>query len=136
MGNACFDGKRENADIHIGLQTPYGESIFEEEDCVSMKRQQGDEAVLLRSVLDSAARMLKRYDLRLLYTIDVKDNSYTTDVVPNGLDQVGVLMRLQRHDVLQEIMEEIISAPDLVAREKAIQRGRCALDTQALRIVE
>ena len=101
-----------------------------------MERQPGDEAILLRSTLDSAARMLKRYDLRLSYTIDVKDNSYTVDVVPNGLDQVGVLMRLQRHDVFQEILEAIIAASDLAAKEQAIQRARSALNTRSLRIVE
>lgn len=101
-----------------------------------MERQPGDEAILLRSAIDSAARMLNRYDLRLSYTIDVKDNSYTVDVVPNGLDQVGVLMRLQRHDVFQEILEAIIAAPDLAAKEQAIQRARSALNTRSLRIVE
>jgi hypothetical protein len=101
-----------------------------------MKRDPGDEALLLRRVIESVAAMLKRYDLRLSYTIDVEDNSYTADVLPNGLDHVGVLMRLQRHDTLQTILEDIVSAPDLAAREQAIQRARCALAPQSLRLVE
>lgn len=101
-----------------------------------MKRVPGDEALLLRRVIQSAAVMLKRYDLRLSYTIDVEDNSYTTDILPNGLDHVGVLMRLQRHDTLQTILEDIVFAPDSATRERAIQRGRCALDPQSLRLVE
>ena len=80
--------------------------------------------------------MLRRYDLRLSYTIDVEDNSYTADVVPDGLDHVGVLMRLQRHDTLQTILEGILSAPDSAAREQAIQRARCALAPHSLRLVE
>ena len=101
-----------------------------------MKRNPGDEALLLRRVIENAAAMLKRYDLRLSYTIDVEDNSYTADVLPNGLDHVGVLMRLQRHDTLQTILEDIVSAPDSAARQRAIQRARCALDPQSLRLVE
>ena len=101
-----------------------------------MKRSPGDESKLLRSVIERAAVMLKYYDLRLSYTIDVEDNSYTTNVTPNGLDNVGVLMRLQRHDSLQAILEDIVAAPDAVARERAIQRARCTLTPQALRIFE
>lgn len=101
-----------------------------------MKRAPGDEALLLRRVIESIAAMLKRYDLRLSYTIDVQDNSYTADVLPDGLDHVGVVMRLQRHDAFQTILEDIVSAPDSAARERAIQRARSALTRQPLRLVE
>ncbi len=101
-----------------------------------MKRAPADEALLLRRVIESAAAMLKRYDLRLSYTIDVEDRSYTADVLPNGLDHVGVLMRLQRHDTLQTILEDIVSAPDLATREQAIQRARSVLAPESLRLVE
>ncbi len=101
-----------------------------------MKRDPADEALLLRRVIESAAAMLKRYDLRLSYTIDVEDRSYTADVLPNGLDHVGVLMRLQRHDMLQTILEGIVSAPDSAARERAIQRARSVLAPQSLRLIE
>lgn len=80
--------------------------------------------------------MLKRYNLRLQYSVDVTDNSYTTDVLPDGLDPVGVLMRLQRHDELQEILKEIVYAANPEARQLAIQRGGCALDSKAPHLVK
>ena len=105
-------------------------------DKVPMKRLPGDEATLLREVIKSATNMLERYDLCLQYSVDVADNSYTADVLPAGLDHVGVLMRLRRHDELQEILKDIVSAADPVAREFAIQRAGCALDPRAPQIVK
>lgn len=101
-----------------------------------MKRSPGNEASLLRLVIDRAAAALKYYNLRLSYSLDVDDNSYTVQVLPEGLDYVGVLMRLERHDRLQSILEDIVGARDDVGRERAIQRARCELDSRALRVVE
>ena len=101
-----------------------------------MNRLPGDEATLLRAVIKSATNMLERYDLCLQYSVDVADNSFTADVLPAGLDHVGVLMRLRRHDELQEILKDIVSAADPVAREFAIQRAGCALDPRAPQIVK
>lgn len=101
-----------------------------------MKRVRGDEAVLLREVLERAIGMLRYYGLVLSYTIDIEDNSYTTTVNPEGLDGVGVLIRLDRYKRFEAILTEIVSAPDDTARERAIQRARCELDDSALRLVE
>lgn len=101
-----------------------------------MKRASGNEATLLRRVLDRTDAMLQYYNLRLSYTVNIEDNSYTVQVLPEGLDNVGVLMRLERHDKFQSILEEIVSAPDAAAKERAIQRARCELDPRALCAVE
>lgn len=101
-----------------------------------MKRKTGDESSLLRSVLGRAQVMLKNYGLKLSYSIDVEDNSYTVDVLPEGLDYVGVLMRLQRYDELQELLKEIVFAEDDTARRIAMQRAGCLLDSGVLRVVE
>ena len=101
-----------------------------------MKRLPGDEATLLRAVIRNATNMLKRYNLSLQYSVDVADNSYTVDVLPDGLDHVGVSMRLQRHDMLQEILSDIVHAADPSARELAIHRAGCALDPSAPRLVK
>ena len=95
-----------------------------------MKRLPGDETSLLRLVLDRADAALKYYNLRLSYSVDVDDNSYTVQVLPEGLDHVGVLMRLERHDRLLSILEDIVSASEDVGGEHAIQRARCELDSR------
>jgi hypothetical protein len=101
-----------------------------------MKRLPGDEASLLRLVLDHAGAALRYYNLRLSYSVDIDDNSYTVQVLPEGLDYVGVLMRLERNARLQSIVEDIVGAGDDVGRERAIQRARCELDSRAPRMVE
>ena len=101
-----------------------------------MKRLPGDEASLLRLVLDRADAALKYYNLTLSYSVDVDDNSYTVQILPEGLDYVGVLMQLERHDRLQSILEHIVGADDDVGRERAIQRARCELDSRTLGVVE
>lgn len=101
-----------------------------------MKRQAGDEATLLRLVLDRAVGMLRYYDLSLSYKIDLEDNSYTVEVNPGGLEPAGVLIRLQRSDELKAVLESIVSAQDPAETERAIQRGRCVLDSRSLRLVE
>lgn len=101
-----------------------------------MERAPGDEATLLRAVLARSDGLLQHYNLRLSYTIDVEDNSFTTQVLQEGLDYVGVLVRLEQHDKFQSILEEIVSAPNVAAKERAIQRARCELDQRALRVAE
>ncbi|RVT93449.1 hypothetical protein EOD43_06120 [Sphingomonas crocodyli] len=91
---------------------------------------------MLKLALDRADNALKYYNLRLSYSVDVEDNSYTVQVLPEGLDNAGVLMRLARHDRLQSILEDILVASDDLALDLAIQRARCELAPRALRVVE
>lgn len=101
-----------------------------------MKRLPGKESTLLRQVLKHADNMLKYYNLRLSYTVDVPENSYTVQILPEGLDSVGVLMRLQRYERFQSILEDIVAASDTTALGRAVQRARCELDPRAPYAVE
>lgn len=101
-----------------------------------MKRYPGDEAALLGEVIRRAKIMLTRYGLKLTHTVNIEDNSYTVDVLPDGLDHVGVVMRLQRHDELQAVLREIVFADDSTARELALQRAGCLLDPRLPRLLE
>lgn len=95
-----------------------------------------EEGRILRCVINRIEVMLRYYNLRLEYNVDVKKNSFTTQISPNGLDPVGVLMRLKRHDELEEILASIVNATDPQSKEHAIQRGRCVLNSQALHAVD
>lgn len=101
-----------------------------------MKRLPGDEVTLLRLVLDRAGDALTYYNLRLSYSVDIDDNSYTVQILPGDLDYVGAQMRLEHQDRLRSILEDIVGADDDVGRERAIQRARCELDSRALRVLE
>ncbi|MCE2580713.1 hypothetical protein LDL36_20140 [Komagataeibacter sp. FNDCR1] len=95
-----------------------------------------EEGRILRCVINRIEFMLRYYNLRLEYSVDVKKNSFTTQISPNGLDPVGVLMRLKRHDELEDILASIVNATDPKSKEHAIQRGRCVLNSQALHAVD
>jgi hypothetical protein len=101
-----------------------------------MQRFRGDEAKLLREVIGRVEVVLTRYGLKLTHTVDVEDNSYTVDVLPDGLDHVGVLMRLERYEDFQSLLHEIVFTEDEAARKIAMQRAGCMLDPRALRLVE
>lgn len=101
-----------------------------------MKREAGDEAILLRLALERAESMLRCYNLRLAYAIDLTENTYTVEVNPDGLEPAGVLIRLQRYDELKALLEITVNAEDPAEKERAIQRGRCLLDSRSLRLVE
>lgn len=99
-------------------------------------RQSGDEAKLLRAVLDRIGVALEFYSLEMTFTVDTEDNSYTASVSDRDLDLSGVLTRLRRYGELESILANILSAGDEVGREQAMQRGRCFLNDRALRTVE
>lgn len=101
-----------------------------------MERLPGDETNLLQEVLNRTTTMLRHYDLRLSYSVDVEDNSYTVDVLPTDLDHVGVQMRLQSYKRLVAIAQDIVSATDASHLESAIQRARCELDPVSLYVVD
>lgn len=103
---------------------------------MTIKRHPGNEAILLREVLDRLDRMLRPYGLVAEYSIDVKDNSYTVDVHAEGLGFDETWMRLQRYDELRAILEEIVFASDEEAQTLSIQRAGCMLDPRSPRVVE
>lgn len=97
---------------------------------MTIKHLPGDEAKLLRAVLGRLDGMLRPYGLAAEYSIDVPDNSYTASIHSKGLGFDETWMRLQRHDELRAILEEVVFAPDERARTLAIQRAGCILDSR------
>lgn len=103
---------------------------------MAINRPPGDEAVLLREILDRLRGMLRPYGLAAEYSIDVQDNSYTANVHAEGLGFDETWERLHHYDKLRAILEEIVFATDEEARTIAIQRAGCMLDARAPRSVE
>ena len=103
---------------------------------MKIKRLPGNEATLLRAVLDRLDGMLQPYGLAAEYSIDVQDNSYTASVHAEGLGFDETWMRLQRYDELRAILEEIVFATDERSRTLAMQRAGCMLDSQLPRVVK
>lgn len=99
-------------------------------------RIEGDEATLLREVLDRLGGMLRPYGLAAEYNIDVQDNSYTANIHAEGLGFDETWERLHHYDKLRAILEEIVFATDEETRTIAIQRAGCMLDSRAPRSVE
>jgi hypothetical protein len=64
------------------------------EGTMAIKRLPGDEATLLRAVLDRLNGMLRPYGLEAEYSLDVQDNSYTASVHAEGLGFDETWMRL------------------------------------------